>query len=141
MWVLAHLENFNLSSLQLDISRLHLPLAHNLDSNFLVSFLVSRLLNQAEFALAQSTTNVVEVEQIGIPDNLFDRVHPLLLILLRQQVVHPLLIVLKDQLERMQSRSIVQFLLILVFDEDADQRMHRLVLFFLLRLINVQFFP
>ena len=81
VWMLTHFENFNFSSLQLDILHRHLPLGHDLDSHGLSALLVDSGLHKAELALAERLLDLVEVKDVRVPDDLLDRSHPTLFLL------------------------------------------------------------
>ena len=81
VWMLTHFENFNFSSLQLDILHRHLPLGHDLDSHGLSALLVDSRLHKAELALAERLLDLVEVKDVRVPDDLLDRSHPTLFLL------------------------------------------------------------
>lgn len=64
VWMLTHFENFDFSSLQLNILDRHLPLGHDLDSHGLSALLVDGGLHKAELALAESLLDLIEVKDI-----------------------------------------------------------------------------
>ena len=51
-WMLAHLENLNLSSLKLNVLNCHIFFSHNLDSNFFASLLMDSCFYQAKLSFA-----------------------------------------------------------------------------------------
>ena len=81
MRVLAHLENFDFSSLQFNILHRHLSLGHDLDSHGLSALLVDSRLHKAELALAERLLDLVEVKDVRVPDDLLDCSHPTLFLL------------------------------------------------------------
>jgi hypothetical protein len=107
MRVLAHFKDFNLTSLQFDVTDSHLLFRHNLYSNTFTGLFVDGGLNETKLALAQCVFDVVEVEQIAVTDNLLYRSHPLLFIFLCQQVVAASLVPWEDEFERVQDCSAV----------------------------------
>ena len=80
MWVLTHLENFDFSSLKLDILHRHLPLGHDLYSHGLTAFLVDGRLHKAKLTLAKRLLDLVEVKDVRVSYDLLDCSHPALLL-------------------------------------------------------------
>ena len=64
MRVLAHLEDFDLTSLQFDVLHRHLLLRHDFHGNRLARLLVDGRFNKAEFSLAQSLFDLIEIENV-----------------------------------------------------------------------------
>lgn len=75
--MLAHLENFDFSSLQLNISHCHLLLGHDLDCNVFASFLMSGGLDQTELTLTKCLLHFIVVCETGISNNLLNGLYPL----------------------------------------------------------------
>jgi len=64
MRVLAHLEDFDLTSLQFDVLHRHLLLRHDLHGNRLARLLVDGRFNKAKFSLAQCLFDLIEIENV-----------------------------------------------------------------------------
>ena len=118
--VLTHFKNFDFSSLQFYILHSHFLLAHDLDSDLVGSLLMNGRLDESELALAQWLLHLIEVSQRTVPNHLPDRLHPLILLFLRQQVIGARLVRWEDQLKWMQNCLGIQLFGWLFFDKDSD---------------------
>ena len=78
MGVLAHLENFYLTALELDILHGHVLLCHDLDCDCLASLLVDGRLHQAKLAFAKRVVDLVVVKHVCVSDHFLDSVQPFL---------------------------------------------------------------
>ncbi len=78
--VLAHLENFNFSSLKLNIGYSHLFLGHDLNCNIFASFLMSCSLNETELTLTKCLFYIIVVSETRIANNLLYSFDPLYLL-------------------------------------------------------------
>ena len=74
--MLAHLEDLNLTALQLNIGHGHLLLRHNLNRNIFAGLLVNGGLDEAELTLTERLLNIVEVVQSRVPNDFLDCLNP-----------------------------------------------------------------
>ena len=63
--VLAHLQHFDFSTLLEDLNWLHVLLFHRLDSHLLFCNFVRGQFDQPELPLAQRSSQIVVIEQVG----------------------------------------------------------------------------
>ena len=138
MRVLTHFEDLNLTSLKFNILNRHLLLGHNLDCHRLPRLFVKGRLDETKLTFSKSLFDLIEIEDIGVSDNLFDCCHPSLLLSAVREVVGSGLVWREDQLERIENGCAVELLLSLVFDEDTNQTMHTLMLLFSLILVDIE---
>ena len=62
MWMLAHFENLDFSSLQLHILHGHVFLGHDFDSNFLTSLFVNGSFDKTKLAFSEGVFDFVKVK-------------------------------------------------------------------------------
>lgn len=136
--MLAHLENLDFPSLQLDVLNRHLLLAHDLDCDTLASLLVGSRFDQPEFTFPKRLFDLVVVEKVAVADCLFDGSHPLVLVFLFQQVVGSWLISWENQCERVKNSRTVEVFLRIIFEEDSTKIMHAFVLLLILVLVHIE---
>lgn len=87
--MLAHFENFDLSSLLKDVHTTHVLLFYQLDGDFLVCAQLDCLLDLAKLSLAECLAEFVGVEYVLVPHNFLELGNPLLLLLLSVKVEGP----------------------------------------------------
>ena len=121
MRVLAHLEDFDLTTLQLHILHGHLLFGHDLHGDGLARLLVDSGLDETEFTLAESLFDLIEVKDIGVSDDLFDGGHPTLLLGTISKVVASSLVGREDELEGVQHGGAIKLLFSLILDEHANK--------------------
>jgi len=138
--MLAHLQNFNLSPLQLNILNGHLLLRHHFDSHFFTGVLVHGGLDETKLSFTKGLLDIVVVEEVRVADDLLDGVHPLSLVLLVQEIVLSWLVSWENQRERIQHGGAIKILLGFILDEYSYQVVHTLVLLLLLVFVDVQLF-
>ena len=136
--VLAHFENLDFPSLQLDVLDGHLFLAHDLDCNTLASLLVDSRFDQSEFTFSKRLFDLVVVEKVTVADSLLDSIHPLILVLLFQQVVGSWLVSRENQCERVENSRAVQVFFRVIFDENSTKIMHAFVLLLVLVFVHIE---
>ena len=81
VFVLAHLQHFNLSTLLEDLDRLHVVLLDSLDSDLFACNLVSGQCDHAELTLAKLLAHLVVVEEVVELYGLIQHLDPVLLLL------------------------------------------------------------
>ena len=74
--MLAHLEDLNLTALQLNIRHGHFLLRHDLNRNIFAGLLVNGGLDEAELTLTERLLNIVEVVQSRVPNDFLDCLNP-----------------------------------------------------------------
>lgn len=74
--MLAHLEDLNLTALQLNIRHSHLLLRHDLNRNIFAGLLVNGRLYEAELTLTERLLNIVEVSQRRVANDFLDCLNP-----------------------------------------------------------------
>jgi hypothetical protein len=97
--VLTDLEYFYLSLLKFKLVKLHIFLLYTLDSNFLLSFLMYSESDLPKLSSTKIPLNLVKVLNAGVPNGLFNDLHPFVSLVLSQQVIGATLIRWENQLK------------------------------------------
>ena len=121
------------------IRLIHLLLVDDLDRHVLARLDVRGQLYESEFAVPKRILDFVILKDVAVAHCLLHLVHPDLLVSFVFQVVNTFFVTWVNDLERVQLSLRIQFLDLLVGNENAHQRIHLLVGSVILVLIDVQF--
>jgi hypothetical protein len=135
--VLAYFEYLDLPLEEFLVLEVELSFLDDLDGDVLLGAFVDAALDDAVLALAEGLAELVEVEDVGVADGLFDGVHPAVLVGFCAEVVDALLVGEYEH-EGVEDALALDGLLDLVLDVDADQTLHVLVLAVALVLVRVE---
>ena len=119
--VLAHLEDFDLTPLQLNVTDCHFFLRHNLDGHAFAGLFMDGGLYKTKLTFAERFLDVIEIEKITVSNNLLYGIHPSLFVFLCEKVVAADLVCGEDKLEGIQDSCTIQLLLHFIFDENANK--------------------
>ena len=125
IFVLTHLQDFNLTSLLENLNWLHVSLFDGFDGSLGTCDFMRSQLDHAKLTLAQSLSQLIEVKEVGEAHSLEQHVHPTLLLLLRVEVEDARFVGRKHNLHWVESPVSLRTLFLLdVLHEGACKTVH-----------------
>ena len=124
--MLAHFQNFDFSPLLEYFCAVHVLLLHLLNSHLVTRLLVLREFNLPELTFSEGLPQFVEIEEVGVPDDVEDGFAPFLAVRGVLEVQNPRLVGGNEYFEGVQLLlGFCIYLLLQLLDKGAHQTMHQ----------------